>query len=86
MRTIEHFDKYFYGQQCHLRTDNSALTMLMSFKNLRDNPPPGFSAYKSTISLPGTVKPENTIMPMLFPDDCTENKVPNATKSRRGHT
>jgi ribonuclease HI len=34
VRTLEHFHKYLYGQQFHLRTDNSALTWLMSFKNL----------------------------------------------------
>jgi hypothetical protein len=32
--TLEHFHKYLYGQKFHLRTDHSALTWLMSFKNL----------------------------------------------------
>jgi hypothetical protein len=34
VRTMEHFHKYLYGQVFHLRTDHSALTWLMSFKNL----------------------------------------------------
>jgi hypothetical protein len=32
--TMEHFHKYLYGQEFHLRTDHSLLTWLMSFKNL----------------------------------------------------
>jgi hypothetical protein len=31
---MEHFHKYLYGQEFHLRTDHSALTWLMSFNNL----------------------------------------------------
>jgi hypothetical protein len=34
VRPMEHFHKYLYGQEFHLRTDHSALTWLMSFKNL----------------------------------------------------
>jgi hypothetical protein len=34
VRTLEHFHKYLYVQEFHLRTDHSALTWLMSFKNL----------------------------------------------------
>jgi hypothetical protein len=34
VRTLEHFHKYLYGQKFHLQTDHSALTWLMSFKNL----------------------------------------------------
>jgi hypothetical protein len=34
VRTMEHSHKYLYGQKFHLRTDRSALTWLMSFKNL----------------------------------------------------
>jgi hypothetical protein len=30
----EHFHKYLCGQEFHLRTDHSALTRLLSFKNL----------------------------------------------------
>jgi hypothetical protein len=33
VRTLDHFHKYLYGQQFHLRTDHSALTWLMSFRN-----------------------------------------------------
>jgi hypothetical protein len=32
---LEHFHKYLYGQELHLRTDHSALIWLMSFKNLK---------------------------------------------------
>jgi hypothetical protein len=34
VRTLEHFHKYLYGQEFHLRTDHSALIWLMNFKNL----------------------------------------------------
>jgi hypothetical protein len=34
VKTLEHFHKYLYGQEFHLRTDHCALTWLMSFKNL----------------------------------------------------
>jgi hypothetical protein len=34
VRTLEHFHKYFYGQEFHLRMDHSALTWLLSFRNL----------------------------------------------------
>jgi hypothetical protein len=36
MKTLEHFHKYLYGQQFHLRTDHSALSWLLSFKNLEE--------------------------------------------------
>jgi hypothetical protein len=32
VRTLQHFPKYFYGQELYLRTDHSALTGLTSFK------------------------------------------------------
>jgi hypothetical protein len=32
--TLEHFHKYLYGQEFHLHTDHTALTWLMSFRNL----------------------------------------------------
>jgi hypothetical protein len=34
VKTPEHFRKYLYGQEFHLRTDHSAITLLLSFKNL----------------------------------------------------
>jgi hypothetical protein len=33
VRTLEHFHKYLYKQEFHLRTDHSALMWLLSFKN-----------------------------------------------------
>jgi hypothetical protein len=36
VRTLEHFHKYLYGQAFHQRTDHSALTWVMSFKNLEE--------------------------------------------------
>jgi hypothetical protein len=33
-RTLEHFRMYLYGQEFHMRTDHSAITRLMRFKNL----------------------------------------------------
>jgi hypothetical protein len=34
VRTLEHFHKHLYGQEFCLHTDHSALTWLMSFKNV----------------------------------------------------
>jgi len=34
VKTLENFHKYLYGQEFHLRTDHSALTWLLSFRNL----------------------------------------------------
>ena len=34
VKTLEHIHKYLYGQEFHLRTDHSALTWLLSFRNL----------------------------------------------------
>jgi hypothetical protein len=34
VRTVKHFPKFLYGQKFHLRTDHSALTCFMNFKNL----------------------------------------------------
>ena len=34
VKTLEHFHKYLYGQEFHLHTDHSALTWLLSFRNL----------------------------------------------------
>jgi hypothetical protein len=52
---LEHFHKYLYGQEFHLRTDHSALTWLTSFKNLSALS----SAYGNTTSLPSNVKVKN---------------------------
>jgi hypothetical protein len=34
VRTLEHFHKYLYGQEFHLRNNYSALTWLVRFKNI----------------------------------------------------
>jgi hypothetical protein len=34
VKTLEHFHKYLYGQEFQLLTDHSALTWLLSFRNL----------------------------------------------------
>jgi hypothetical protein len=34
LKTLEHFHKYLYRQKFYLHTDHSALTWLLSFKNL----------------------------------------------------
>jgi hypothetical protein len=34
VRTLEHFHKYLYGQEFHLRMDHSTLTWHPNFKNL----------------------------------------------------
>jgi hypothetical protein len=36
VKTLERFHNYLYGQEFHLRTDHSALTWLLSFKNLEE--------------------------------------------------
>jgi hypothetical protein len=36
LKTLEHFQKYLYRQECHLGTDLSALTLLLSFRFLED--------------------------------------------------
>jgi hypothetical protein len=86
MMTLERFHKYLYGQDFQLCTNHSALNWLISFKNLKDKPPAGFSAYKNTTSLLSTVKAENTTMPIPFPIDHAEKSVLTVTKSRRGQT
>jgi hypothetical protein len=78
VRTLEHFHKYLCRQELHLRTDHSALTWLMSSKNLEGQTSAGFSTYKSTTSLPSIVKAENTTMPMPFPDDHVEKSATNS--------
>ena len=34
VKILEHFNKYLYGQEFHLRTDHSAMTWLLNFRNL----------------------------------------------------
>jgi hypothetical protein len=34
VKALEHFQKYFYGQEFHLHTDHSTMAWLLSFKNL----------------------------------------------------
>ena len=34
VKTLEHFHKYLYGQEFHLRTDHFVLTWLLNFRNL----------------------------------------------------
>ena len=34
VKTLEHFHKYLYGQEFHSRSDHSAVTWLLSFRNL----------------------------------------------------
>jgi len=34
VKTLEHFHKHLYEQEFHLRTDHSALTWLLNFRNL----------------------------------------------------
>jgi hypothetical protein len=36
LRALEHFHKYLYRQEFHLRTDHSALAWFMSFRNLEE--------------------------------------------------
>jgi hypothetical protein len=83
VRALEHFNKYLYRQEFHLHTDHSALTWLMSFKNLEGQMARWFSAYKSTTSLLSIVKAENTTMPVAFCNNYAKRGVPTATKSRQ---
>jgi hypothetical protein len=71
VRTLEYFHKYLYGKEFHLRTDHSALTWLMSFKNLEEQTARWIQRLQSTILLPSNDKAENTTMSIphkyLFP-------------------
>jgi hypothetical protein len=40
VKTLEHFHKYLYWQQFHLRTDHSEPTWLLSFKNVEGQTAP----------------------------------------------
>jgi hypothetical protein len=44
VKSLEHLHKYLYGQKFHLRTNHSALTWLMSFKNFEGQTHPLDSA------------------------------------------
>jgi hypothetical protein len=60
----------------------TALTWLMSLKNLEEQTARWIQPSKSTISLPRTVKTEN-IMPISFRDDRAEKNVLTAINSWR---
>jgi hypothetical protein len=38
VRILEHFHKYLYGQELHMRREHSAFTWFMNFKNLEGQP------------------------------------------------
>jgi hypothetical protein len=71
---MEHFSKYLYGHEFHLRTDHSALTWV------------GFSVCRNIISLPSTVKAGSTTMPMPFHDDPVKRGATTAKRSRHEQT
>jgi hypothetical protein len=86
MRTLEHFHKYLYGQDFHLRTDFSTLTWFMSFKNLEGKLHVGSSAYKNTTLLPYIVKAGKSNMPMLSQDGPAKENIRIVTRSSYGQT
>ena len=69
VKSLEHFYKYLYGQKFLLRTDHSALTWLLSFRNLEYRELDGFSACRSTTSHLNSVKAYNTQTQMSFAGD-----------------
>jgi hypothetical protein len=62
--TLEHF---LYGTLFRQRTDHSALTWLMGFKNFEERTARWIQCLQDTTSLPSTVKVRSTKMPILFP-------------------
>jgi hypothetical protein len=70
---MEHFQKILYGQEFHLRTDHSALTRIINFKNLESKLHAVYSAYTNSTLFPNIVKAGKTKMPML-PQDGTAMK------------
>jgi hypothetical protein len=83
VKCLQHLHKYLYGQEFYLRTDHSALTWLMSFKNLEGQTAAGSSACRSITLLPSTVKAESTSMPTLFPDGHAKKDAHTVKKLRR---
>jgi hypothetical protein len=86
VRTLEHFHKYLYGQEFHLRTNCSILTWLMSFRNLEGQTArliQSLQEYSFTSKYRQGQK-HNNVIP--FRDNHAENSVPTATKLRYGQT
>jgi hypothetical protein len=54
VKTLEHFHKYLYGQQFHLRTDHSALICLLNFEKLEGQKARWISVYRSITSRQNT--------------------------------
>ena len=83
VKTVEHFHKYLYGQQFHLRTDHSALTWLMSFKNLEGQTARWIQCLQDITLHHSTAKAGNITTPMPFQGDPAKSSASTATKSRQ---
>jgi hypothetical protein len=84
VKTTEHFHKYLCGQEFHLRTDHSALTWMLSFKNLEGQTPAGFGASKSTTSNPSIVREASTPKRMYCQRRHVQRNEPIARRSNNG--
>jgi hypothetical protein len=69
VRTLEHFHKYLYGQLFHLRTDHSALTWLLSFRNLEGQTECWIQRLQEYNFTSEYAKAGSTTTPMIFQDD-----------------
>jgi hypothetical protein len=76
LRTLEHFHKYLYGQELHLRSWPESWVLRTS----NNKPPAGISSYKSTNLLPYTNKDKNSDA-LCF--NHAEKSVLTATETRR---
>jgi hypothetical protein len=86
VRTLEYFHKYLYGQEFHLCTEKSALTWLMSFKNIEGQTARWIQHLQKYTFTSSTIKAENTMLSMPSSDNYAKSSVLTATKLRRGQT
>jgi hypothetical protein len=80
----EHFHKYLYGEEFHLRTDHSALTWFLSFKNLEGQTARWIQSLQESNFIPDHRQGRKHNNAVHFPDDPAKKNVPTATMSRNG--
>jgi hypothetical protein len=86
VKKLEHFHKYLYGQEFHLRTDHSALTWLMSFKNLNGQTARLIHHLQEYIFPSDHRQGQRHNDSNALPDDHAKKSVLSATKPRGGQT
>jgi hypothetical protein len=80
VRTLEHLLKYCYEYELHLCTDHSAMTGLVSFKNLEGETARWVQCLQNTASHLSIVRAVSTTTLMPFPEDHAEKSVLTAKK------